>query len=141
MSRPSVPGDGSPVAETPHIRGHLQLGDRHKPVLGRCGGSAWAGTALRLSAVQPERLALVIAHCEGAVTPRRLRGLYPDTDASGPLSGAVAKGLLLRVGERGGTRYQLSGEIVRLAGSGTHSMACGSVAVPTVERVSDPIRS
>ena len=60
----------------------------------------------------------MIAHREGAVTPRRLREALPDTDPSGLLAGAVAKGLLLRVGERGGTRYQLSREIVRRAGSG-----------------------
>lgn len=65
-----------------------------------------------------ERLALVIAHREGAVTPRRLREVLPGTDTSGLLAGAVAKGLLLRVGERGGTRYRLSDEIVRRAGSG-----------------------
>ena len=60
----------------------------------------------------------MIAHREGAVTPRRLREALPDTDPSGLLAGAVAKGLLLRAGERGGTRYLLSGEIVRQAGSG-----------------------
>ena len=65
-----------------------------------------------------ERLALVIAHRESAVTPRRLREALPDAYTSALLAGAVAKGLLLRVGERGGTRYLLSGEIVGRAGSG-----------------------
>ncbi len=35
----------------------------------------------------------------------------------GLLSGAVAKGLLVRVGERGGSRYELSDEIVLRAGN------------------------
>ena len=65
-----------------------------------------------------ERRALVVARREGYVTPRRLRQLLGDTDVRGVLSGAVAKGLLVRVGERGGSRYELSDEIVLRAGSG-----------------------
>ena len=65
-----------------------------------------------------ERRALVVARREGYVTPRRLRQLLADTDVRGVLSGAVAKGLLVRVGERGGSRYELSDEIVLRAGSG-----------------------
>ena len=79
---------------------------------------AWLAQLSAYPLSSPERLALVIAHREGAVTPRRLREARPDTDTSALLAGAVAKGLLLRVGERGGTRYLLSPEIVRRAGSG-----------------------
>jgi len=65
-----------------------------------------------------ERRALVVARREGYVTPRRLRQVLGDTDVRGVLSGAVAKGLLVLVGERGGSRYELSDEIVLRAGSG-----------------------
>lgn len=65
-----------------------------------------------------ERRALVVARREGFVTPRRLRQVLGDSDVGGLLSGAVAKGLLVRVGERGGSRYELSDEIVLRAGSG-----------------------
>lgn len=65
-----------------------------------------------------ERRALVLAHREGSVTPRRLRQVLGDSDVTRVLSGAVAKGILTRVGERGGSRYRLSDEIVLRAGSG-----------------------
>ena len=64
-----------------------------------------------------ERRALVLARREGSVTPRRLRQVLGDSDVGGVLSGAVAKGILTRVGERGGSRYKLSDEIVLRAGS------------------------
>jgi len=64
-----------------------------------------------------ERRALVLARREGSVTPRRLRQVLGESDVSRVLSGAVAKGILTRVGERGGSRYKLSDEIVLRAGS------------------------
>ena len=64
-----------------------------------------------------ERQALVVARREGAVAPRRLRTLLPGVDIPGLLRGAVAKGLLIRIGRRGGSRYELSDEIVLRAGS------------------------
>lgn len=64
-----------------------------------------------------ERRALVVAHREGAVTPRRLRELMPDADSSAILAAATAKGLLERTGTRGGSRYVLSDEVVLRAGS------------------------
>lgn len=64
-----------------------------------------------------ERRALVLARREGSATPRRLRQVLGDSDVGGVLSGAVAKGVLTRVGERGGSRYELSDEIVLRAGS------------------------
>ena len=66
-----------------------------------------------------ERLALVTARAEGSVTPRRLRELMVGVDAGAVLAGAAAKGLLTRVGVRGGARYVLSDEVVlRTGGAG-----------------------
>ena len=64
-----------------------------------------------------ERLALVTARSEGSVTPRRLRELMADVDAGSVLLGAAAKGLLTRVGVRGGAHYVLSDEVVLRAGA------------------------
>ena len=64
-----------------------------------------------------ERRALVAARNKGAVTPRDLREIMPDADAGTALDGAVAKGLLTRVGKRGGSRYVLSAEAVLRAGA------------------------
>ena len=63
-----------------------------------------------------ERRTLVAVRRHGAVTPRELRRMLPDTDARDLLAGAVAKGLLVRVGRRGGSRYVLSEEITLRAG-------------------------
>ena len=66
-----------------------------------------------------ERLALVMARQRGQVTPRELRKRLPGQEVRAVLKGAVAKGLLVLVGERGGSRYVLSDEIVlRAGGSG-----------------------
>ena len=64
-----------------------------------------------------ERRALVVANREGSVTPRHLRELMPDADAGAVLAAATAKGLLVRTGTRGGSRYVLSDEVVLRAGS------------------------
>ncbi len=64
-----------------------------------------------------ERRALVVARSEGSVTPRRLRQLIEDVDANAVLSGASAKGLLTRIGVRGGARYVLSHEAVLRVGA------------------------
>lgn len=64
-----------------------------------------------------ERRALVLANREGDVTPRRLRQVLPDVDVGQLLDTAVAKGLLVRVGRRGGSRYVLSEEVVLRAGA------------------------
>ncbi|MYC85166.1 MAG: hypothetical protein F4X18_06535 [Acidimicrobiia bacterium] len=78
---------------------------------------AWLQLFADHSMTVEERLALVTARSEGAVTPRRLRALRAGTDASAVLAGAVAKGLLTRVGVRGGARYVLSDEVVLRAGT------------------------
>lgn len=64
-----------------------------------------------------ERRTLVAVRHQGAVSPRHLRKLLPGEDVKALLAGAVAKGLLVRFGERGGSRYELSDEIVLRAGS------------------------
>ena len=64
-----------------------------------------------------ERRALVVARAEGSVTPRRLRELMGEIDAGAVLAGATAKGLLSRVGVRGGSHYVLSDEVVMRAGA------------------------
>ena len=48
-----------------------------------------------------------MARREGAIPPRRLRELFPETDISQMTDSMTAKGLLERVGKRGGTCYQL----------------------------------
>ena len=62
-----------------------------------------------------ERRALLAARRNGAVTPRELRRLLPASDVDALLASALAKGLLTRIGRRGGTRYVLSPS-VRQAG-------------------------
>jgi ATP-dependent DNA helicase RecG len=63
-----------------------------------------------------ERRALVIARREGAVTPRAIRSVMPDVDVDALLAGSIAKGLLVRIGEKGGARYVLADEVVLRAG-------------------------
>ena len=63
-----------------------------------------------------EHRALVAARSNGAVTPRELREIMPEADARTALDGAVARGLLTRIGRRGGSRYILSAEAVLRAG-------------------------
>ncbi len=77
----------------------------------------WLSLLAHYQLSAPERRALVLARRDGSVTPRRLRTTLPDANAEAVLSGAVAKGLLVRVGARGGTRYELSDEVVLRAGS------------------------
>lgn len=74
-----------------------------------------------LSATQmtaEERHVLVQARHEGRVTRRSVRALLgPDVDVPALLRGMFVKGLLIQVGERGGTYYALSREIVARVGS------------------------
>ena len=63
-----------------------------------------------------ERQVLVAARREGQVTRRRLREFLADADVDAALAGSVAKGLLKRTGQRGGTRYVLSEEVLLRAG-------------------------
>ncbi|MYN65547.1 MAG: hypothetical protein F4X11_11030 [Acidobacteria bacterium] len=77
----------------------------------------WLNQLGRDDVTAGERRALVAARREGAVTPRELRGMLPETDVDTVLAQSVAKGLLTRVGRRGGSRYVLSDAMVRLVGS------------------------
>ena len=64
-----------------------------------------------------ERLALIAARRDGAVTRRALRSMMAEAEVDAVLEGAVAKGLLRRVGTAGGTRYVLGGAVGGAAGS------------------------
>jgi ATP-dependent DNA helicase RecG len=74
-----------------------------------------------LSATQmtsDERRVLVQARHEGRVTRRSVRALLgPDVDVPALLRRMFFKSLLVQVGERGGTYYELSREIVARVGS------------------------
>jgi len=80
---------------------------------------AWLAVLGRLDLTAAERRALVISRREGAVTPRSLRAAMADAEADvdGVLRSGVAKGLLTRVGRRGGARYVLTDEVVLRAGT------------------------
>ena len=62
------------------------------------------------------RLLVEVRRAGGAIAPRQLREAVPEVDARGLLAGAQAKGLLARIGTRGGSRYTLANLIVPLAG-------------------------
>ncbi len=78
---------------------------------------AWLGLLGHLDIAPAERRILVLARQQGAVTPRSVRSLMGEVDAEALLSGAVAKGLLVLTGRRGGARYVLSDEVVLRAGA------------------------
>ncbi len=78
---------------------------------------AWLALLGGLELSAPERRALVLARREGGITPRLLRAAMPDVDVGAVIRSAAAKGLLVRTGERGGTRYVLSDEVVLRAGA------------------------
>jgi predicted HTH transcriptional regulator len=64
-----------------------------------------------------ERRMLVLARREEGITRRRIREALPHAQASTLIASAVAKGLLVQVGQRGGARYVLSDEVVMRAGA------------------------
>lgn len=78
---------------------------------------AWLALLGHAQLSPAERRLLVVARREGGVTPRRLRLLLRDEDVDSLLRSAVAKGLLVRVGQAGGARYNLSDELIIRAGS------------------------
>ena len=67
---------------------------------------AWL-LGLAETATASERLALIAARNDGAVTRRALRSMMAEAEVDAVLEGCVAKGLLHRVGKAGGTRYVL----------------------------------
>jgi ATP-dependent DNA helicase RecG len=78
---------------------------------------AWSALLGNVAPSGSERRMLVLAKSEGSVTPRRLRRVMPTVDPDLLIAAAVARGLLVRTGERGGTRYVLSDEVVMRAGA------------------------
>ena len=62
------------------------------------------------------RLLVEVRRAGGSITPRRLREVVPHPDVRRLLAQAHARGLLARIGTRGGSRYVLSNSIVQLAG-------------------------
>ena len=78
---------------------------------------AWLQLFADYTLTVAERRALVAARSAGSITPRSLRTLIPSANVDAVLAGATAKGLLTRVGVRGGARYVLSEEVVLRAGA------------------------
>lgn len=78
---------------------------------------AWLALLGHVELSADERRILVTAKREDGITPRRGRQLLPNARVESLLAGSVAKGLLVRVGHRGGTRYVLSDEMVIRAGA------------------------
>lgn len=79
---------------------------------------AWLGLLGHMKLTALERRALALARREGSVTKRRLKTVLPsEANIDVVLRGAVAKGLLVRAGQAGGARYELSDEVVMRAGA------------------------
>ncbi len=106
MDPPSFAVTPSSVTVTLRNRSLLSVDDQ-----------AWLSLLGHLELSPPERRILVLARREGDITPRRLRELMPGADVDSLVAGAVAKGLLVLTGHRGGARYVLSDEVVLRAGS------------------------
>ena len=108
MEPPVFTATSSSVTVTLHNRFQVDIEDQ-----------VWLMLLGREELSAAERLALVTARRAGQVTPRQLRKRLPGQDVHSVLRGAVAKGLLALVGERGGSRYVLSNEVVLRAGGGS----------------------
>ena len=78
---------------------------------------AWLSLLGHLHLSSTERRVLAATRREGSITRRRILQLMPDVNAEAVLKGAVAKGLLNRIGQAGGARYELSPEVVMRAGA------------------------
>ena len=77
---------------------------------------AWLALLNNLHLNTHERRVLVAVRHEGSITRRRVTQLVSDADADTLLRTSVLKGLLVRIGERGGAAYELSDEVVLRAG-------------------------
>ena len=106
MTPPDINATSSSVTVTLYNRILVSIDDQ-----------AWMALLADFPMTRDERLALVETRQRGAITRRRLRELLPEADPGDVLAGAVAKGLLVRTGRGGGTRYELSREVVLRAGS------------------------
>ena len=62
------------------------------------------------------RLLVEVRRAGGAIAPRQVREVIPEVDTPELLARAQAKGLLARIGNRGGSRYALANLIVPVAG-------------------------
>ena len=62
------------------------------------------------------RLLVEVRRAGGSIAPRQVREAMPGTDTRELLARTQAKGLLARIGKRGGSRYALANFIVPLAG-------------------------
>jgi ATP-dependent DNA helicase RecG len=78
---------------------------------------AWLALLGQFDLSPEERRLLLLARDEDGVTPRRLRDALRSENVRPLLQSATAKGLVVRVGETGGSRYLLSDEIILRAGS------------------------
>jgi ATP-dependent DNA helicase RecG len=78
---------------------------------------AWLALLGHVELSSAERRILILARSGLGVTPRDVRAHLGSINPSPLLTGLMAKGLLVRVGERGGTRYVLSDEVVMRAGA------------------------
>ncbi len=108
MEPPHFAATPSSVTVTLYNRSILSIEDQ-----------AWLALLGHLDLTGQERRMLVAARNDGGVTQRSMRGLLGDAaDVEALIAGAVAKGLLVRVGRGGGARYVLSDEVVIRAGGG-----------------------
>lgn len=108
MEPPRFSATAASVTVTLHNRSLLALDDQ-----------VWLSLLGHVDLSPPERRALVLARNEGSVTPRRLRQALGDSvDVDALIGGAIARGLLVMVGRRGGARYTLTDEMVMRAGEG-----------------------
>lgn len=108
MEPPHFAATASSVTVTLYNRSILSIEDQ-----------AWLALLGHIDLTPQERRALVVARHEDAITPRRLRAAFGELfDVDSLIAGAVAKGLLVRVGRGGGVRYLLSDEVVLRAGVG-----------------------
>ncbi len=89
----------------------------HNRLLVDIEDQVWLRSLTDIQMTTGERRALVVANREGSVTPRRLRELMTEADVGAVLASATAKGLLVRTGTRGGSRYEPSDEVMLRVGS------------------------
>ena len=66
----------------------------------------------------PDEARVLVTARRGAVTPRSLRPWMPEANVDATLAQMVSKGLLRRIGVRGGSRYVLSDATIARAGTG-----------------------
>lgn len=78
---------------------------------------AWLALIADLDLTPSERRLVVEVRKRGSLARRDIEALLPHVDAAALLRGAVARGLVARRGQRGGSRYALSDELALRAGA------------------------